>query len=161
MLLLIVAACGKSEPANEGKRLPQPVPPPKTEIPKDLTVAVNVDGAEKTPITSSTLAKIEPDWFDAQRRAWRITRLIGVEESPRTSLAITGQHEITVEFPAASTAHTLVPALLLSQRGALVAEFIDPQNPFPKHHGAGGRLGRSPETEPRVHGVTKIEVRRR
>jgi hypothetical protein len=160
LVSLGVVACGKSEPANEGKRLPAP-PPVKSEVPADLRISVSVDGAERSPITPATFTNIPPDWTDSQRRAWKLATLTGVEESPLTSFAITGTNNITVEFPAASTAHTLVPVLHVSQRGTVVAEFIDPKDPFPKFHGEGGRLGRSPESEPRVANVTRIEARRR
>jgi len=162
LLFCLAAACGKTEPANEGKRMPAP-PPAKREIPADLEIAVTVDGEPRPPITHDTLVATPPDWFDKeQRKAWRVARLVGVEESLDRSFAITGTtNNITVEFPAKSTANTLVPALSLSQRGTMVVEFVDPNNPFPRFHGEGGRLGRSPESEPRVAGVTKIDVRKR
>lgn len=162
LVLLFALACGKSEPANEGKRMPAP-PPAKREIPADLTIAVTVDGQERPPITSATLAATPPDWTDEkQRKAWRVSRLVGVEETVDRSFAVTGTtNNITVEFPAKSAANALVLALALSQRGTMVVELVDPSDPFPRFHGEGGRLGRSPESEPRVAGVTKIEARKR
>jgi hypothetical protein len=160
--LLFVCACGKSEPANEGKRMPAPLPS-KREIPADVKIAIVVDGEAKPPITQAVLAAAAPDWTDKdQRKAWRISKLVGVEEALDRSFAITGTtNNITVEFPAKSDANALVPALSLSQRGTLVVEFVDPADPFPRFHGEGGRLGRSPESEPRVAGVTRIEARKR
>ena len=162
LVLLCVAACGKSEPSNEGKRMPAP-PPAKREIPADLKIAVVVDGQERPPITQAMLAAATPDWTDKnQRVAWRISKLVGVEDALDRSFAITGtSNNITVELPSKSEANTLVPALSLNQRGTLVVEFVDPADPFPRFHGEGGRLGRSPESEPRVSGVTRIEARRR
>lgn len=162
LVLLFACACGKGEPANEGKRMPAP-PPAKREIPTDLSIKVTVDGEERPPITQATLLATPPDWSDKdQRRAWRVARLTGVEESLDRSFAITGTtHNITVEFPAKSNANALVPALTLSQRGTMVVEFLDPADPFPRFHGEGGRLGRSPESEPRVAGVTRIDARKR
>jgi hypothetical protein len=162
LVVLFVLACGNSEPANEGKRMPAP-PPAKRELPTDLSIAVTVDGQARPPITHATLSAMPPDWSDKdQRKAWRLAKLVGVEETVDRSFAITGtSNNITVEFPAKSTANALVPALALSQRGTLVVEFVDPADPFPRFHGEGGRLGRSPESEPRVAGVTKIEARKR
>ena len=162
LVLLFAVACGKSEPSNEGKRMPAP-PPSKREIPADLKIAVIVDGQERPPITSALLAATPPDWGDKdQRKAWRVARLVGVEETVDRAFAITGTtNNITVEFPAKSTANALIPALSLSLRGTIVVEFVDPADPFPRFHGEGGRLGRSPESEPRVSGVTKIEARKR
>jgi hypothetical protein len=162
LVLLFIAACGKSEPANEGKRMPAP-PPVKREIPADVKIAVVVDGETKPPITQAVLAAATPDWTDKDgRKAWRIGKLVGVEEALDRSFAITGStNNITIELPSKSDANTLVPALSLSQRGALVVEFVDPADPFPRFHGEGGRLGRSPESEPRVAGVSKIEARKR
>jgi hypothetical protein len=162
LVLLFAIACGKSEPSNEGKRMPAP-PPSKREIPADLTITVTVDGEERPPITSATLTATPPDWTDKeQRKAWRVSRLVGVEETTDRSFAVTGTtNNITVEFPAKSTANSLVLALALSQRGTMVVELVDPADPFPRFHGEGGRLGRSPESEPRVAGVTRIDARKR
>lgn len=162
VLVIALAACGKSEPANEGKRMPAP-PPSKREIPADLSIAVTVDGEAKPPITAAVLAATPPEWTDKdQRKAWRVAKLVGVDEALDRSFAITGTaNNITVEFPAKSAANALVPALALSQRGTMVVEFVDPADPFPRFHGEGGRLGRSPESEPRVAGVTRIEARKR
>lgn len=162
LVLVLAVACGKSEPANEGKRLPAP-PPAKREIPADLKIEVTIDGEARPPITHATLSATPPDWSDKdQRKAWRVARIVGVEEALDRSFAITGtSNNITVEFPAKSTANALVPALALSQRGQIVVEFVDPADPFPRFHGEGGRLGRSPESEPRVSGVTRIDARKR
>jgi hypothetical protein len=162
LVLLFAIACGKSEPANEGKRMPAP-PPSKREIPADVNITVVVDGQARPAITRDVLLATPPDWEDKdQRKAWRVSRLAGVEESLDRSFAITGTtNNITIEFPAKSAANTLVLALAVSQRGTMVVELVDPADPFPRFHGEGGRLGRSPESEPRVAGVTKIEARKR
>jgi hypothetical protein len=162
LVLLVCIACGNSEPANEGKRMPAPPPVVKQGIPANVAIEVIVDGKPRPPITQATLLATPPDWSDPQRKAWKIARLVGAPETPETSFAVTGTaQQITVELPAVSAANPLVPALMLSQRGIVVAEFVDPKNPFPSFHGEGGRLGRSPESEPRVPGVTRIEVRKR
>src|SRR5512139_2020940 len=162
IVMALAAGCGKSEPVNEGKRLPAP-PPTKREIPASLEIAVTVFGEQRPPITAETLQKAPPDWTSKEEhKAWRIAKLVGVEETVETSFAITGTaSNITVELPAKSAANALVPALSLNQRGAAVVEFVDPADPFPRFHGEGGRLGRSPESEPRVSGVTRIDVRKR
>jgi len=159
--LLLLLACSKTEP-NEGKRVPQAPPPPggATASPT-LSIAVAVDGQPRAPITSATLMSTTPDWSDAQRKAWRIARLVNIEPSAQVTFAVTGARDVTIEMPAESTEHKLVPALLLSQRGLVVAEFVDPAEPFPAFHGEGGRLGRPPDPTPRVQNVTKIEVRHR
>jgi hypothetical protein len=163
LVLALCAACGKSEPSNEGKRMPAPPPPVKAEIPANLSIAVTIDGTAKAPITKDTLTTMPPDWSDPQqRRAWKISRLVGVEDSPQISFAVTGtSSNITIELPAVQTENPLVPCLVVSQRGTIVAEYVDPKDPFPRFHGEGGRLGRSPESEPRVNAVTKIEVHKR
>jgi len=143
--------------------MPAPPPSANREIPADVNIAVTVDGEAKPPITSAVLTATPPDWTDKdQRKAWRIAKLVGVEEAPDRAFAITGTtNNITVDFPAKSAANALVPALALSLRGTMVVEFVDPADPFPRFHGEGGRLGRSPESEPRVAGVTRIDARKR
>ena len=161
LALVLLLACSKSEP-NEGKRLPQLAPPPGGgSAPASLSIAVAVDGQPRAPITSSTLLSTSPDWSDAQRKAWRIARLVGIEPTAQVTFAVTGTRDVMIEMPAESSEHKLVPALLLSQRGQIVAEFVDPSVPFPAFHGEGGRLGRPPDPTPRVSNVTKIEVRHR
>jgi hypothetical protein len=161
LLVVLVFGCSKSEPNNEGKRLPQLPPPPSDGLPSTISIAVAVDGQARPAITAETLAATQPDWSDAQRKAWRIAKLVGVEPTAQVTFAVTGTRGVMIEMPAESADHKLVPALLLSQRGAIVAEFIDPDAPFPAFHGEGGRLGRPPDPTPRVSNVTKIEVRRR
>ena len=162
LVLMFAVACGKSEPTNEGKRMPAP-PPTKREIPTDLKITIVVDGVEKPSLTFATLTAMAPDWTDKDlRKAWRVSKLTGVEETADRSFAITGTSQnITIEFPAKQAQNALVPALALSQRGTMVVELVDPADPFPRFHGEGGRLGRSPESEPRVAGVTKIEAKKR
>jgi len=158
-IVCLVVACSKSEP-NEGKRVPQ-LAPGSGEIPAALEITVTIDGAAHAPITRDLLLATKPDWTEGPRRAWRIATLVGVEPTETTLFAVTGAKDVTVELPAVSTANKLVPALQLSQRGGVVAEFVDPADPFPSFHGAGGRLGRSPEAAPRVFAVTKIDVKHR
>jgi len=161
LALLLAFGCSKTEP-NEGKRVPQAPPPPGgASASPSLSITVAVDGQPRAPITSATLMSIAPDWSDAQRKAWRIARLVNVEPSMRVTFAVTGARDVTIEMPAESSEHKLVPVLLLSQRGLVVAEFVDPAEPFPAFHGEGGRLGRPPDPTPRVQNVTKIEVRHR
>jgi hypothetical protein len=164
LMLVFCVACGKSEPANEGKRMPAAPPSAKTrEVPADLKITVIVDGQERPAITRDSLVATAPEWADTQgHKGWRVAKLVGVDESTDRWFAITGTaNNITVEFQAKSDANALVPALTLSQRGQMVLELVDPADPFPRFHGEGGRLGRSPESEPRVAGVTRIEARKR
>jgi hypothetical protein len=156
-LAFAVGACSKSE-SNEGKLLPQLAPPQAPLLPASLVIEVVVDGQPHAPVTQATLAHVTPDWSDTRRRAWSLARLVGIDATPNTTFAVTGTRGITVEFP---SDQRLVPALLLSRRGTVVAELLDPAEPFPAFHGAGGRLGRSPEPTPRMPGVMKIEVRHR
>lgn len=160
LVLMLALGCSKTE-SNEGKRMPQLAPPPGGGTPATVSIAVAVDGQPRPPITAATLAATAPDWSDAPRRAWRIARLVGIDANAQVTFAITGTRGVSIEMPAESTEHALVPALLLSQRGQIVAEFVDPSTPFPAFHGEGGRLGRPPDTTPRVSNVTKIEVRHR
>ena len=51
-----------------------------------------------------------------------------------------------------------VPVLMISRRGDVIAELVDPKEPFPEFHGQGGRLGRPPEPSPRVSSVERVRV---
>src|SRR5262249_6828995 len=137
------------------------VPPPPQPPVATLSISLTVDGAARPPITSATLAALAPDWSDPNHKIWRLARIAGVAASASLTFAVTGARDVTSEMPNESGDKKLVPALLLSQRGTPVAEFIDPAEPFSKFHGEGGRLGRSPDPMPRVQNVTKIDVRHR
>ena len=160
----MLQGCSRDQP-NEGKRLPKLGAPP---IAADavLTIAVVVAGQPKASITAATLATTKPDWADGPRRAWRFETLLtaigalapgGLQAGAQIS--VTGSHGVTVDFALVTPASPLVPVIVYSQRGDVVAQFVDPADPFPAFHGEGGHLGRSPSPTPRVAGVSKLEAR--
>ncbi len=161
-----VLGCSRDQP-NQGKRLPKLGGPPLTED-AALNIAVVVGGEAKPPITAATLAATKPDWADGPRRAWRFETLLGAVGalppsglSAGTEIAVTGSHGVTVDFALVTPASPLVPVIMYSQRGDVVAQFVDPADPFPGFHGEGGHIGRSPSPTPRVAGVSKLEVRQK
>ena len=161
-----VSSCSRDQP-NQGKRLPKLGVPPVT-ADAVLTIAVFVGGEAKASITAATLASTKPDWADGPRRAWRFETLFGAVGavapgglSAGTQISVTGSHGVTVDFDLISPASPLVPVIVYSQRGEVVAQFVDPADPFPAFHGEGGHLGRSPSPTPRVAGVSKLEVRQK
>ena len=163
-LTLALAGCSRDQP-NQGKRLPKLGVPPVT-ADSALNIAVVVAGQPKGPITAATLAATKPDWADGPRRAWRFeTLLVAVGAlapgglGAGTQISVTGSHGVTVDFALVTPASPLVPVIVYSQRGEVVAQFVDPAEPFPAFHGEGGHLGRSPSPTPRVAGVSKLEVR--
>lgn len=156
--------CSRDQP-NEGKRLPKLGAPPIT-ADAVLTIAVVVAGQPKAAITAATLASTKPDWADGPRRAWRFETLLTAVGAlapgglpPGAQISVTGSHGVTVDFALVTPTSPLVPVIVYSQRGEVVAQFVDPADPFPSFHGEGGHLGRSPSPTPRVAGVSKLEAR--
>ncbi len=156
-----VAGC-KSEP-NEGKLMPKLPPHPDLDLPKDLRIAVEIDGQPGPAIDAARLAAVAPDFADAERRAWRFESLLGpaVAKEGTTVYAI-GARDLSVELRP-RTADGLVGVLMVSRRGDVIALMVEEKQPFPTFHGQGGRLGRPPgegdgEPLPRVSKVQKLRV---
>ena len=151
-------ACAKGEP-NEGKRMPRLAPAPAEKIPEGVSIAVEIDGREAAPITTATLTSLTPDFADSQRRAWRFTTLVG-EAAGRTGtiVAVTPAKASEIELRLPTNGSAQVPVLMISRRGDVIAELLDPSQPFPEFHGQGGRLGRPPEPSPRVTGVQRVRI---
>ena len=155
-VLAFCAGCSKPAEESEAKQWPKPLPTGKdVQIRSDLSIAVTVDGAAKPAITGDLLRSTKPDFVDADRKAWRIPTLIGpvvgvVEAS--------GADGISVKFPQATA--DLEPVLFLTRRGDIMASAVDPKDPFPGHHGQGGRLHRPGDSLPRVMQVAKLEIKR-
>lgn len=159
-LALCAAVAGCGNPSQESEAKQWPVPPPKAniEIPSTLSIEVTVDGSPKPAITAQTLATAKPDFSDEDRKAWRIATLVAgvgpggsVEASSPTGISIKFQHP---------TPSGMEPVLFLTRRGEVIVAALDPKDPFPQHHGQGGRLQRPGNTLPSVKPVAKLDIRR-
>lgn len=162
LVALTLAACDRPEGRNEAKRMPNPPPSASSPVPADLRIAVEVDGAEAQPLTAAMLATHPADFAEADRRAWRIDRLVPAAARDGASIAVTGERNVTIALarPEGTDAgEELVAVLTVSRRGEVHAALVEPTEPFPPFHGRGGRLGRPGNPLPRIAGVTKITVR--
>ncbi|HEY1556488.1 MAG TPA: hypothetical protein VGF94_16750 [Kofleriaceae bacterium] len=156
MVACALAACshGSDDSAKQWQSSP---PPPKIEVPAEVSIAVEVNGQGRAPITTDTLKAAKPDFEDVEHRVWLVTTL--VPEAARSSAAIaatspTGM-SMTLGRPAPDG---FEPALFLSRRGELKVAAIDPKDPFPKWHGQGGRLRRPGDSMPHVGPVAKLSI---
>jgi hypothetical protein len=147
------AAC-KGEP-NEGKQMPRLAPPPASGLPAELHIAV--EGAALPAITAATLAGRPADFADEERKAWKLGPLLGVGED--AVVVAHGASDAAVVLPVRSAGGE-VAVLMLSRRGDVLARMLDEKTPFPAFHGQGGRLGRTPDDEPRVARVSRLVVQR-
>ena len=157
--LLILAACSRAGDQNEAKQWQDQAPPKKIEIPAGVTIAVELDGSARPPITSDTLQSVKPDFNDEERRAWLMTTLIADASPPGTVIEASTSNGVSVKI-AHPTSDGLEPVLFLDRRGQLVATAVDPKEPFPRFHGKGGRLHRAGDSMPRVAPVTKLAITR-
>jgi len=155
--LLLLAACSRAGEEESGKRAPIAPPPQIIEIPEGLNIPVDVDGVATQPITRATLDGVKPDFADAERRAWRLTRIVPgftgdavLEAVGRDGVAITMQRPGSGDEPQ--------PVLFFTRRGEVVATQVRPEDPFPQFHGQGGRLRRPGDTTPRVSPVVALRV---
>jgi len=146
--LLLLVACSRAGEEESGKRAPIAPPPQVIEIPDGLNIPVEVDGKTAAPITRATLDGVKPDFADAERRAWRLTRI--VPSFAGDGVAVTMRGPATTDEPQ--------PVLFFTRRGEVVATQVRPEDPFPQFHGQGGRLRRPGDTTPRVSPVVVLRV---
>jgi hypothetical protein len=158
--VLLAAGCQKASDATSAKRMPQP-PPSVREVPlpDGLRIEVIVAGKPAAPIDAARLRAAPPDFQDAERRAWKMTTLLGAGlVPPGTELVVTGAPAAGLIMTQPAGAGDAQPALMLNRRGDVVATMLTPGAPFPPFHGEGGRLRRPGDTIPHLAGVTRIQV---
>ncbi len=158
-LLIAVAlvACSRASDEGGAKKWQEAPPPTQVMVPGGLSIAVQVDGADKPPITSDVLKATKPDFVDDDHRAWKIPTLISEAAPAGTVVEAGSPNGVAVKF-AHPTAEGLEPVLFLTRRGEVIVAAVDPKDPFPKYHGQGSRLRRPGDTMPRVAPVTKLAI---
>lgn len=144
------AACSKAGEEAEVKRSPIAPPPPTVELPQGFRIPVSVDGRELQVITAAELAATEPDFRDADRRAWRLAPLLGAAAPPGTRVEALGEGGVGISMTVPASRGGPQPVLFLTRRGDLVAAVVRAEDPFPDYHGQGGRLRRPGDPLPRL-----------
>lgn len=149
--------CQRASEADDGRRMPKPPPSPSAEA--EVRIEVMLDGAPVAPIDSARLAGTPPDYQDEERRAWKLSTLLGAPaQREGVTFAATGEAGVTVMMQEPARAGEPAPVLLVTRRGEAVVAMMHPEEPFPSYHGHGARLGRPGDPLPRIAGVTKIAV---
>jgi hypothetical protein len=159
-LLLVLGAfgCRKASDAD-ARQMPRLPPPPNVPLAKTLRIEVEIDGQPAPAIDAARLASLRPDFEDAERRAWRMTTLVGPAAArPGAVVAVTGDRDVTVVLREPRAPGDPQPVLAESRRGGIVAAMVAPDNPFPAYHGQGRRLSRPGDPLPRMAGVTRLRV---
>ena len=156
-IFALAVACGKPSEEGEAKQWPKEQPPADVAIPADLSIVVVVDDQPRAPITADVLRRTKPDFVDAERKAWRITTLVGA--LPTGTVEAASPNGISVKFQH-PTPEGLEPVLFLTRRGEVIVSALDPKDPFPRFHGQGGRLARKGDPLPHVSSVAKLEIKR-
>src|SRR5688572_30400047 len=156
-VLIALLLCGCSRASDEGgaKQWQEAPPPKEVTVPAGLSIAVEVNGADKPPITTERLKATKPDFSDDEHRAWKVPTLIGESAPAGSVIEAASPTGVSVKF-AHPTADGLEPVLFLTRRGEVIVAALDPKEPFPKYHGQGSRLRRPGDTTPRVAPVTKL-----
>lgn len=155
--LLLLAACSRAGEEESGKRAPIAPPPPAIDIPQGLNIPVEVDGQAAPAITRATLAGLEPDFADQERRAWRLSRILPSFTGPAVVEAV-GRDGVSITMARPETSDDPQPVLFFTRRGEVVATQVRPEDPFPQFHGQGGRLRRPGDLTPRVSPVVMLRV---
>jgi hypothetical protein len=153
--VVLALGCQKASDANSAKQMPKLPPPPNAQA--AVSVTVEVAGSPAPTIDAKRLSSVKADFEDSERRAWRLSTLLGPLDD-KSVVAVTGENDVTVQFRRAPNDKEPQPALLLTRRGELVALLVDPADPFPSYHGQGRRLHRPGDPMPRIAGVKKIRV---
>lgn len=159
-LVAVSSACSKASEESSAKRSPLSPPPRESVVPADLRIPVEVDGEKAEPITAERLSKLAPDFSDKDRRAWRLTRVLGSAfESPDAVVDAVGKAGVAISMSRPANDAAPQPVLYLTRRGDVVAAVVEPKDPFPDYHGQGGRLRRPGDPLPRVLEVARLRVR--
>jgi hypothetical protein len=160
-LVVALGGCQKASDATQAKRMPQPPPAPAHEltVPDGLHIDVVIGGQSAPAIDAAKLRATPPDFADAERRAWKLSTLIGGgAATPGTQFVVSGAPSAQLVLTQPASATDAQPALMLNRRGDVIATMLTPNAPFPPFHGAGGRLGRPGDTTPHLPGVVRIVV---
>jgi hypothetical protein len=153
--VLLWALFGCSKAGDTSKQMPKLPPPPHAAV--TFRVSVEIGGRPAPDIDAARLTSLKADFEDNERRAWRLSTLLG-PIGEKSVVAVTGENDVTVQFRRVADDKAPQPSLLLTRRGELVALLIDPDDPFPPYHGQGRRLGRPGDPMPRIGGVKKLRV---
>jgi hypothetical protein len=149
--------CQKASDATQAKRMPQPPPAREINVPDGLHIDVVIGDKPAPAIDAARLRALVPEFADSERRAWKLTTLVG-GAAPGAEFVINGAPAAGLVLTQPANATEPQPVLMLNRRGELVATMVAPNAPFPQFHGAGGRLGRPGDTTPHIPGVVRIVV---
>ncbi len=158
LLAILAAACSRAGEESEAKRAPKTPPPPRVEVPAGLSIAVTVDGVAAAPIDAARLGATPPDFADAERKAWKLARLVPEADRAGAVFEARGAGGVAIKLPRPATDAEPQPVVLLTRRGDVIVSTVDPANPFPPYHGQGGQLRRPGDTQPRLSSVEQIAV---
>src|SRR3954453_6155041 len=123
--------CQKASDATQAKRMPQPPPAPELRVPDGLHIEVVVAGKDAPAIDAARLRATPPDFADSERRAWKLTTLLGAAlATPGTEFVVSGAPSAGLVLTQPATATEPQPALMLNRRGDLVATMLTPNAPF-------------------------------
>jgi hypothetical protein len=159
--LFATLGCNKPPPdRNEALLMPKPPPPPSPAIPDTLQIPVEIDGKPAQAIDAKSLHTQKPDFQDNEHKAWILASLIGGPADRSDSVfTVVGDSNFRVTMPHPKKPGDLVPVLMLSRRGDIMASMVKPDDPFPAYHGQGRRLERGGDPIPRAaKSVAKIIV---
>jgi hypothetical protein len=158
--VVLAAACSRAGEEEGVKRAPIPPPPPSMDLPAELSIPVEVDGAPAEPVTRDGLQRIQPDFADEERRAWRLSRILA-DYGEGAVVEAMGREGVSITMPRPASLEEPQPVLFFTRRGDVVATLVRPEDPFPRFHGQGGRLRRPGDLTPRVSPVIKLRVHTR
>jgi hypothetical protein len=157
LIVLLLCACSRASDEGSAKRWQEAPPPKEVIVPAGLSIGVQVDGADKPPITTDVLEATKPDFIDEDHRAWKVPTLIADAAPTGSIVEAASPTGVSVKF-VHPTADGLEPVLFLTRRGEVIVAALDPKDPFPKYHGQGSRLRRPGDSTPRVAPVTKLAI---
>ncbi len=156
-MLVVVAACSRASDESKTKQWADDPPPADVAIPRYLSIALKIDGADKPSIQAAALAAAKPDFADSERKAWLIPTIVAEAAPPGSVIEAFSPTGVSVKFTHPTT-DGFEPVLFLSRRGDVIVSAVDPKDPFPRYHGYGGRLHRAGDSLPHVTPVVRIEV---
>ncbi|MBK7539221.1 MAG: hypothetical protein IPI49_28425 [Myxococcales bacterium] len=154
----LLGGCSRASDELDSKRSPAMPPPHDVQVSEALRIEVVIDGSPESALTATTVRDIKPDFADSDRRGWWISTLIPKALGAKVLVA-EGPSGVGLRLETPGPGG-LMPALLLTRRGDVIVAAVDPQDPFPRYHGQGGRLRRFGDPMPRLSPVSKLSIQR-
>src|SRR5690348_16569465 len=98
LIVLCAAACSRGSDEAGTKKFQEQAPPSAFAVPPAIAIAVDVDGAAGSAITTDTLSQTKPDFVDAEHHAWLVASLVPAAAQAGTVVEATSPAGVSLKL---------------------------------------------------------------